>query len=81
MRMKRKYYGYSQGRKVRNKDERGQDNVERTCHEERPEVCRKKVDKNKANGKEEKRETEEKISGCSEGGYGGSWCEGEGHWE
>ena len=27
----------------------------------------------------EKREAEEKISGCSEGGYEGSWCEGDGH--
>ena len=26
-----------------------------------------------------KREAEEKISGFSKGGYGGSWCEGEGH--
>ena len=29
--------------------------------------------------KEEKRETEEKISTCSERRYGESWCEGEGH--
>ena len=27
----------------------------------------------------EKRGAEEKISGCSNGGYGGSWCEGEEH--
>ena len=27
----------------------------------------------------EKRETEEKISRCSERRYGGSWCEGDGH--
>ena len=32
-----------------------------------------------ATGKEEKREVEEIVSGCSEGGYGGSWCKGEGH--
>ena len=52
-----------------------------TCHEERPGVCRKKGDGNRATRKEEKREGEEKISGCSEGGYEGSWCEGEGHWK
>ena len=40
-----------------------------------------KGDGNRVTGKEEKREAEEKISGCSEGGYGRSWCEGEGHWE
>ena len=32
-----------------------------------------------ATGKEEKKEAEENISGCSEGGYGESWFEGEGH--
>ena len=36
-------------------------------------------DGNKVTGKEEKREAEEKISECREEGYGGSWCEGEGH--
>ena len=30
-------------------------------------------------GKEEKREAKEKISECSEGRYGESWCKGEGH--
>ena len=30
-------------------------------------------------GKEEKKEAEEKVSGCNEGRYGGNWCEGEGH--
>ena len=29
--------------------------------------------------KEEKREAKKKISRCSEGRYGESWCEGEGH--
>ena len=35
-------------------------------------------DGNGVTGKEEKRETEEKISRCSERRYGGSWCEGDG---
>ena len=39
----------------------------------------KKEDGNRVNGKEEKRKVEEKISGCSEGRYEGSWCEGDGH--
>ena len=42
---------------------------------------RKKSHGNRVTRKEKKRELEEKISGCSEGGYGGSWCEGEGHWK
>ena len=49
-----------------------------TCHEERPRVCRKKVDGNEVTVKEEMRETEEKIFRCSKGVWG-SWCEGEGH--
>ena len=32
-----------------------------TCHEERPGVRRKKSDGNKVTGKEEKRETKEKL--------------------
>ena len=44
-----------------------------------PRVCRKKNDENGVTGKEETREAKEKISGCSEGGYGGIWCEGERH--
>ena len=43
-----------------------------TCHEERTGVCRKKGDLNEITEKEEKKEVEEKISGCNEGGYGGS---------
>ena len=50
-----------------------------TCHEERPGVCRKKGDGKEVTGKEEKKEAEEKSSRCSEGRYGESWCEGEGH--
>ena len=50
-----------------------------TCYEERLRVWRKKGAGNGVTGKEAKKETEEKISGCSEGRYGGSWCEGEGH--
>ena len=47
-----------------------------TCHEERPRVCRKKDDGNGVTGKEEKRETKEKIFRCSKRRYGGSWCKG-----
>ena len=42
-----------------------------TCHE-RPGIRRKAGDGNEVTGKEEKREAEEKISECNEGGYGGS---------
>ena len=52
-----------------------------TCHEERSEVCRKKGNGNGVTAKEEKREVEKKISGSIEGGYGESWCEGEGRWK
>ena len=58
---------------------RGQAEVVWACHEERPEVCRKKGDGNEVTGKEEERKAKEKISRCSEKRYGGSWCEGEGH--
>ena len=58
--------------------ERGQTEVVWTCHEERPRACRKKDDRNGSTGKEEKRETKEKICRCSERRYGGSWCEGDG---
>ena len=51
-----------------------------TSHDQRPGVCRKKGDGNGVTEQEETREAEEKISGCSEGGYGVSWCEGEGDW-
>ena len=51
-------------------DEGGQAEVVWTCHEERPKVCRKKDDGNGVTGKEEKRETKEKISRCSERKYG-----------
>ena len=62
---------------VRNKDEGGQAEVVWTCHEERPRVCRKKDDGNGVTGKEEKRETKEKIFRCGKRRYGGSWCEGD----
>ena len=42
---------------------------------------RKKDDKNKVTGKDEKREAEEKIFRCSEEGYGGSWCKGDRRWK
>ena len=41
-------------------------------------VCRKKDDGNGVIGKEEKRETKEKICRCSKRRYGGSWCKGDG---
>ena len=41
-----------------------------TCHEEKPGVCRKKGNGNGVTGKEEKRKALEKISRCSEEGYG-----------
>ena len=50
-----------------------------TCHEERPGICRKKSDGNGVTWKEQKREAEKKISGCSEKGYGESWYEEEGY--
>ena len=43
----------------------------------RPRNCRKKDDGNGVAGKEEKRETKEKIFGCGEGGYGKGWCKGD----
>ena len=49
-----------------------------TCHEERVRVCRKKNDGNGVTGKEEKRETKEKIFTCSKGRYAENWCEGDG---
>ena len=36
-----------------------------TCHEKRPEVCRKKGDGNGVTGKEKNREAKEKISRCT----------------
>ena len=63
---------------VRNEDEGGQAEVVWTCHEERPRVCRKKDDGNGVTGKEEKRETKEKIFRYSERRYGGSCCKGDG---
>ena len=62
-----------------NEDEGGQAEVVWTFHEERPGVCKKKNDGNGVTGKEEKREAEEKIARCSEGRYGGSRCDREGH--
>ena len=52
-------------------DERGQAEVVWTYHEERPRVCRKKGDQNGVTGKEEKRETKEKIFRGSERRYEG----------
>ena len=52
-----------------------------TCHKERSGVCRNKGDRNGVNGKEKKREAEEKISGCSEVGYGENCGEGDGRWK
>ena len=49
-----------------------------TCYEERPRACKKNDDGNGITGKEEKRETKEKIFGCGEGVYGGVRCEGDG---
>ena len=43
------------------KNKRGQAEMVWTCHEERQRVCRKKDDGNGVTGKEEKRETKEKI--------------------
>ena len=57
----------------------GQAEVVWTCHEERPKVYRKKDDGNGVTGKEEKRETKEKIFRCGKRRYGGSWCERDGH--
>ena len=50
-----------------------------TCHEERPGVHRKKGDRNRVTGNEEKREVREKIFRCSEGRYEESWRKGDGH--
>ena len=63
---------------VRNENEGGQAEVVWTCHEKRLRVCRKKADGNGVTGKEEKRETKEKIFRCSERGYGRSCCKGDG---
>ena len=52
-----------------------------TCHEEIPRICRKKDDGNEVTGKEEKRETKEKIFRYSERRYGKSWCKGNGRWK
>ena len=41
-----------------------------TYHEERLGICRRRVVEMKLPRKEEKREAKEKISRCSEGGYG-----------
>ena len=49
-----------------------------TCHEETPKVFRKKDDGNGVTGKEEKRETKQKIFRCCERRYGGNWCEEDG---
>ena len=55
---------------VRNEDEGRQDEVVWTCPEERPKVCRKKDDGNGVTGKEEKRETKEKVFRYCERRYG-----------
>ena len=48
-----------------------------TCHKERLIECRKKDDRNGVTGKEEKRETKEKVSSRSKRRYGESWSKGE----
>ena len=80
--------GVTRKDKIRNEHIRNTVKVERlgmkiregrlTYHEERPRVCRKKDDGNGATGKEEKRETKEKIFRYSKRRYGGSWCKGDG---
>ena len=57
---------------VRNEDEGRQAEVVWICHEERPGACKKKGDGNEVIWEKKKREAKEKISGCSEGGYGTS---------
>ena len=42
------------------------------------EYVKRKMMEMKLTGKDEKRETKEKISRCSERRYEGSWCEGDG---
>ena len=61
------------------KEKGGQTEVVWICHEERPRVSTKKNDGNVVAGKKKKLEAKEKISGCSERGYGKTCCEGEGH--
>ena len=90
MKMLKFAMGVTRKDKIRNKYIRGTVKVERlgmkmregevvwTCHEERLRVCRKKDDRNEVTGKEEKRETKEKIFRCSKGRYEESWCEGDG---
>ena len=63
---------------VRNEDEGGQAEVVWTFYEERPRVCRKNDDGNGVTGKEEKRETKEKIFKCSKRRYGERWFKGDG---
>ena len=65
---------------IRNEDEGGQAEVIWTCHEERPGVRMKISDGNGVTGKEENKETKEKIFRCkNEGKYGESWWKKEGH--
>ena len=62
--------GVTRKYKIRNEDKGGQAEVVWTCHEKRPRICRKKDDGNGVTGKEEKRETKEKIFRRSERRYG-----------
>ena len=62
---------------VKNEDEEGKAEVVWTCHEERLRVSRKKDDENGVTGKEEKRETKEKICRCSKRRYAERWCKGD----
>ena len=80
--------GVTRKDKIRNEYIRGTVKVEQlgikmrevwTCPEERPRVSWKKGDENEVTGKEEKSEAKGKIFRSSEGRYGESWCEGEGH--
>ena len=64
--IRNEYIRSTVGRTVRNEEEGEQAEVVWTCHEERPRLCRKKDDGNGSTGKEEKRETKEKIFRCSE---------------
>ena len=48
-------------------------------NDEKTKVCRKKDNGNRVTGKEEKRETKEKIFRCSKRRYEGSWCKEDGY--
>ena len=60
---------------VRNEDEGGKAEVVWTCHEEAKSI--QEDDRNIVTGKEENRDTKEKIFRCSERRYGESWGKGD----